>query len=38
VQDVTITTPPFPVTFLKFKILSSYVEFAFVYSVEWETK
>lgn len=38
VQEVVLTTPPFPVTFLKFKMQSSYVDFCFVYSVEWETR
>jgi heat shock protein beta-11 len=34
VQDVTVPTPGFPVTFLKVRITSAYVDFVFVYSVE----
>ncbi len=34
IQELTITTPPFPVTYLKLRIASAFVEHAFIYSVE----
>ena len=37
-QDATIVTPSFPVTFLKFRILSGFVDYIMIYSVEIETK